>query len=429
MKNTITLLLLLFLSVTAFSQERLIKIINDGGGPGPTNWKTITSQQYTYYPQGEVKTILDSQYDTTGVTIYLSTLRRYYYNNNGQVDSMAQFRIIPQTADTSLSGSAKYFYTNQLLDSTAGLSYYNGLATERGANKYLYQNGFQTSYLQYGYDSGYGYFLSHKEDYLYDINNNRVNEMHYWGYLDLDLNYSFNDSLYVRLDHYYSNVSRKDSTAESAMETNPVSQIVELSPRYKTFFKYNQTDSLARTEKSQFSWTIPGQYEWQPPLVNNYVYDNNNFLDKWNMYNIADSLQGSINTCAKYYRSNNGRLDSIYGGHSLVPGGIDLNINDYLGRTIYVYSTDEGEILFTPNNEATNITIYPNPFNQFITIETDNADKKQVLVFDMNGKVISNQTTADKKYVFDARALPAGVYMVSVATNKGTVVKTLVKGQ
>ncbi|UPT69174.1 MAG: T9SS type A sorting domain-containing protein [Sphingobacteriales bacterium JAD_PAG50586_3] len=62
-------------------------------------------------------------------------------------------------------------------------------------------------------------------------------------------------------------------------------------------------------------------------------------------------------------------------------------------------------------------------------MDTDNTDKKQVLVFDMNGKVVANATTADRMYVYDARTLPAGMYMVSVSTPKGTVVKTLVKTQ
>jgi hypothetical protein len=131
--------------------------------------------------------------------------------------------------------------------------------------------------------------------------------------------------------------------------------------------------------------------------------------------------------CSKYYRSNNGRLDSIYVGHSTIPGGIDLDMTGNLGRTIYIYSSDLGELNYTALNPAVKVAVYPNPFTQFIAIETDNKEKKNILVFDMNGKVISNTTTTDKNYVYDARALHAGMYMVSVATNKGTVVKTIVK--
>ena len=427
MRNNITLLLLLFLYTTAFSQERLIKIINDGGGPGPTNWKHMSLERITYDQQGRVKMLNDIHYDTTGISIYSINFRKYFYNNNGQIDSVASSVVDLQTMDTLFYSYVKYYYNNMLMDSLYGHSIWNGTVYERGANKTHYQNGLATQGLIYSYEDGYGFYVTNKRDLLYDVNGNCITEIQKWGYLDQDLNYSLNDTLYAKLDHYYSNVSRKDSTIESATETNNLTNLVELNQRNKTFYRYNQADSLTRTESTHYSWTLPGQYEWQLPLVNNYAYDNDNFLDKWNMYNIADSLQGSINTCGKYYRSNNGRLDSIYGGNSAIAGGIDLDMTGNLGRTIYVYSTDEGEILSTPNNEATNITIYPNPFNQFITIETDNADKKQVLVFDMNGKVISNHTTADKKYIYDARALPTGMYMISVATNKGTVVKTIVK--
>lgn len=431
MKNIITLILALFLFGTAFSQERLIKVINDGDGPQA--WQTITTDRYTYLPQGQIKTSQHNAYDTTGINIYLSSLRRYYYNNIGLIDSMAQLRIIPQTGDTSLSYYAKYFYTNLLLDSLVGINVYNGIITEAAATKYIYQNGLKTSYLQYSYDSNYGYYLSHKQNYFYDLNENCTSEIYTWGFLDQDLNYSYTDTLYVKLEHYYSNTSRRDSTIELATEMNSISDIVELTPRHKTLYKYTQADSLARKEFYEYEFDIdfPQHYYWALPRIENYLYNIDNFVEKWNLYNLSDSLLGSLATCAQYYRSANNRLDSIYSGHSLSPGGFDLDmISDFgLARTIYIYSNDEGEINTVNNLQAFNLTIYPNPTAQFITIETDNFDTKQILIFDMMGKVVDNQITLDKKYIYDIRELPAGMYMVSVATSKGSVIKTVIKAQ
>lgn len=63
------------------------------------------------------------------------------------------------------------------------------------------------------------------------------------------------------------------------------------------------------------------------------------------------------------------------------------------------------------------ISVYPNPFITFLTVNAGSAGKNVVRVFDVNGKLVSQQAFTGSTTVLDVSKLAAGSYMVQVNSN------------
>lgn len=77
------------------------------------------------------------------------------------------------------------------------------------------------------------------------------------------------------------------------------------------------------------------------------------------------------------------------------------------------------------NNENNVVTIYPNPSNGSFIIESSNAAKQTIQIYDVNGKLVLSQTINNKTNI-DAGSLNEGVYNISLQSNIGVVNKRLV---
>jgi hypothetical protein len=79
-------------------------------------------------------------------------------------------------------------------------------------------------------------------------------------------------------------------------------------------------------------------------------------------------------------------------------------------------------------NQASNqnqLLIYPNPAQNNFTIQTNNADKHTLQLFDINGKLVLSQTINGTSNINTAN-LPAGVYNLSLQNPNQVVNKRLV---
>jgi hypothetical protein len=75
-----------------------------------------------------------------------------------------------------------------------------------------------------------------------------------------------------------------------------------------------------------------------------------------------------------------------------------------------------------------NITLYPNPANDIITVQLPADMKAVIFLTDAMGKVINRQDIATAKSTFNIQSLPSGVYFIKVVTPGGaTAVKQFVK--
>lgn len=70
-------------------------------------------------------------------------------------------------------------------------------------------------------------------------------------------------------------------------------------------------------------------------------------------------------------------------------------------------------------NSDFNIILYPNPTEQFVTVESTKTDKMKVNVYDVNGKVIMVSNTFSNKITLDVSSVASGNYIMVITTENG----------
>jgi hypothetical protein len=77
----------------------------------------------------------------------------------------------------------------------------------------------------------------------------------------------------------------------------------------------------------------------------------------------------------------------------------------------------------TENNDAVNI--YPNPSNGIVNVAAK-GNIQQVRMFDLTGKVVFEQTQLNQSLItFETVSMPAGLYLIHIVTEEGTIVKKI----
>ena len=72
------------------------------------------------------------------------------------------------------------------------------------------------------------------------------------------------------------------------------------------------------------------------------------------------------------------------------------------------------------------ITLYPNPANQFVTIESEKNEFIYQLM-DLNGRVISMNKTFSKMHMIDISILSKGIYQVAITDGMNKIIKQFIK--
>jgi pimeloyl-ACP methyl ester carboxylesterase len=72
------------------------------------------------------------------------------------------------------------------------------------------------------------------------------------------------------------------------------------------------------------------------------------------------------------------------------------------------------------------ITLYPNPANQFVTIESVKSEFKYQLM-DLNGRIISMNKTFSKMHMIDISILSKGIYQVAITDGMNKITKQFIK--
>ena len=71
-------------------------------------------------------------------------------------------------------------------------------------------------------------------------------------------------------------------------------------------------------------------------------------------------------------------------------------------------------------------SVYPNPANQFVNIETEISDVIKYKVFDMMGRIVINDALNVEKQI-NIESLPEGIYILTIQTNSTTMTKKFIK--
>ena len=70
------------------------------------------------------------------------------------------------------------------------------------------------------------------------------------------------------------------------------------------------------------------------------------------------------------------------------------------------------------------IKVYPNPTSDFVTVNSDDEKIDRILVYNMQGRVITNKGGINKtNYTVDLSAYPTGVYILKVNDKSYKVIK------
>jgi len=70
-------------------------------------------------------------------------------------------------------------------------------------------------------------------------------------------------------------------------------------------------------------------------------------------------------------------------------------------------------------NSGYTFTLYPNPTEQFVTVESTKEDNMQVHVYDASGKSILVSSIFQQKITVDLQTLAAGSYILRITTKDG----------
>lgn len=79
------------------------------------------------------------------------------------------------------------------------------------------------------------------------------------------------------------------------------------------------------------------------------------------------------------------------------------------------------------NVETTNLSIYPNPFNEELTIALDNKQNSEITISDITGKIIVNQNYNGQIIKLDMSRLSAGQYIVTIKNDTSIITRKIVK--
>lgn len=163
----------------------------------------------------------------------------------------------------------------------------------------------------------------------------------------------------------------------------------------------NLIEELDLSQNSNLSFVM---LNWSPNLIFVNAQNGNNY----NMDFIADSGCPNL-ICVQ--------IDEGFEPCFMCPT-VDWRIGDHTQ-----YSTDCSELLGTSEiSLAEHVKIYPNPVKDILTIKTE-LEIKEVRVYDMQAKLVKQ----DKTNKINLLALPAGIYIIQVETEKGVYSEKIIK--
>ena len=73
------------------------------------------------------------------------------------------------------------------------------------------------------------------------------------------------------------------------------------------------------------------------------------------------------------------------------------------------------------------ISIYPNPTNDFITLNVTNSSQGTYYIFDISGKIVMQNPIQNKELIIDMTEFSQGIYFIKITTELGSTTKKIIK--
>ncbi len=92
-----------------------------------------------------------------------------------------------------------------------------------------------------------------------------------------------------------------------------------------------------------------------------------------------------------------------------------------------VWKLDYVTVSLNEEKSDIDISMYPNPTNNFIILESKNSQVKSAFLYSKEGKLITEYLLKSNKTKIDLADLPSGIYFLKVETDTNSVTKKIIK--
>ena len=129
---------------------------------------------------------------------------------------------------------------------------------------------------------------------------------------------------------------------------------------------------------------------------------------------------GSLNTYFGLGEDTNITTLTVYWPSGTVDTLNNVSVNQPLEIT-------EGQTLSTEIYSLDQITVFPNPADNYITIKSDyNLEDAIISLFDLNGRRVLNYKNSSNNNIVDISSLSDGEYVLRVILSEGRIYSTKV---
>jgi hypothetical protein len=112
--------------------------------------------------------------------------------------------------------------------------------------------------------------------------------------------------------------------------------------------------------------------------------------------------------------------DSIFIRFSI--SGVMFKVNNWDIDNVNITTTTGVTSVFHPN---TDLLVYPNPANDFLTVNGTDVKNAAVTLTDMIGKIVFQGQMTNEKLKIDVSSFPKGIYFLQVQSEKGIITKKI----
>ncbi|PKP04688.1 MAG: hypothetical protein CVU11_03835 [Bacteroidetes bacterium HGW-Bacteroidetes-6] len=182
---------------------------------------------------------------------------------------------------------------------------------------------------------------------------------------------------------------------------------------YRTTYTYNSAD--LRTLTLEESWDS-GTSTWKNNQREVNTFDSNNnktqyLLQYWD--NGTSSWRNGVKD-DYVFDSNNNKTQYIYSTWNIPSAAWD-----YISKTDYYYSAFDATSLTELFNNK--LSVFPNPTNGEITIDSREINANRITIFDMNGRVVYDESNPVSGRTINLRSYGTGLYNISVTDETGEI--------
>ncbi|GGG60383.1 Ig-like domain-containing protein [Bizionia arctica] len=103
------------------------------------------------------------------------------------------------------------------------------------------------------------------------------------------------------------------------------------------------------------------------------------------------------------------------------------NENGCESERVEVVVSVEETLGINENEMLKNINIYPNPTKAYVTITLPKTQESKITVYDLNGRLLLNQSNTNGNFKIDLSAYQAGVYLLKIEVNQNEIIKRIIK--